>query len=879
MAGRDLTKTLRLVRDKLLDEGEDASLASVLDAMGVSLPLVVEEPAPVEVPPTWPLPSIDDSQDPLSERLDPIEPGPTRPMQGAFPSPATPAEQATTAAPQGRTTIPARLGRLETRGELGRGGMGVVLEARDPELRRVVAVKVIGNPRNVTSAHLSRFVAEAQITSQLSHPNIVPVHDLGYTDDGEIFFVMKKVEGRSLREVLYGLRKRTLDDAAEWTLRRLLVVFLQVCNAVAYAHDRGVLHRDLKPENIMLGPFGETLVMDWGVARVIGDTTEDPDGADVVERITLAPTMAGVAVGTPGYMSPEQANGDLPALDARSDIWSLGAILYEILTWRRAYTGDSLYALLWASSHGLPEDPRLRAPGKQIPDEIADVCLVALQPDPDARYSTATELADAVETFLEGSRRRETAAGYLANARRAWVVHQALTSERERLTGTEHALASEIPPWASLEEKTDLLDVRQRLAALGPERAKALGDVLAQCESAIGHDPGNIEARRFLADVFHHYFVDAQENDDHTWIGHYADRVRLYDDEGRYAASLIGRGTLSLDCDPPAQVVAYRVQREGLLWGFGEAIPLGRTPIDGVELDHGSWLLTLRAPGRQDTVYPVWLPRLGTWRTTAPVPLPTDAEVGAGFVYVPPGPTRVGGDPEAPEGWPESQEWVDGFFAAETHITFAEYVVFLNALPLDEAIARAPRREEGVKGGLSYLPIPEEAGTWHIPPVDMDGDPWTPDWPVFGVSWHDARAYCRWRGVAEGRGPDWYRLITELEWEKLARGVDGRFFPWGDAFDAALCKTRLSRPGAPQPEVGLTFRHDRSVYGAYDLSGSMRDWCGDETFGDARHRPVRGGSWRSSALPARSAYRFGYVADRVISSIGFRLARSADKTA
>ena len=854
MTSRDLTATLPLLRAQLMENGSDASLSSVLSAMGLTVPPVLEEePSSLSNIP--------------SARLEELpQPGPTRP----YPAPRTP----DTAAPAGpRVTMPSRLGRLEAGAELGRGGMGVVLEPRDPELRRVVAVKLVGNPRSISDAHLGRFVAEAQITSQLQHPNIIPVHDIGYTDDGEIYFVMKKVQGRSLREILRGLRKDALPDAAEWTLRRLLVVFVQICNAVAYAHDRGVLHRDLKPENVMLGPFGETLVMDWGVARVLRDDSEELVG-DVIERITLQPTLAGVAVGTPGYMSPEQANGDLPAQDARSDVWSLGAILYEILTWNRAYTGTSLYQLLWAASEGPPIDPRLRAPERGIPDAIARICTRALQPAPADRFQSAGALADAVEAFMEGSRRRQAASGYVRQARAAWSVHEALTHQLAALTIEEAALSVTVPPWGTLDEKADLLRARRRLAELAPERAEALGNVLAMCEYALGHDPQNPPARRFLADVFHSYFVESEETDS-IWSGHYAERVRLYDGEGRYATSLAGRGTLRVACDRPAHVYARRVLQVGLIWELAEVIDLGPTPLLDLPVDHGSWLLTLRAAGVQDTVYPVWLPRLGRWDGDE-VPLFTAEQIGDGFVYVPPGAARMGGDARCPEGWPAAQESVDGFFAAERHVTLGDYVQFLNTLSPDEARSRAPRREDGVKRGVTYLDVPAPGEPWAVLEVDEDGDPWSPDWPVFGISWHDALAYCRSRGLDEGRGAECYRLPTEREWEKLARGVDGRFHPWGDGFDPALCKMRLSRSGTTQPEAGGAFPHDVSVYGARDLAGTMREWCMDPDYnGDPSHRPVRGGSWRSSPMPCRGAYRFGFVSDRVYSTIGFRLVRSA----
>ena len=230
------------------------------------------------------------------------------------------------------TDAPTGLGRFHVRRELGHGGMGRVLEARDPELRRDVAIKLLINPSKVSTMDLARFVSEAQITAQLEHPNIVPVHDMGVTGDGEIFFVMKKIEGRSLRQVLRALARKHPDTVAEWTPHKLLSAFVQVCNAVAYAHDRGVLHRDLKPANIMLGAFGEVLVLDWGLAQLVGESRHfvtcaprkifDARG---MQSMQVTMTLDGELLGTPGYMSPEYVRGNLHDLDGRADLWSSGA--------------------------------------------------------------------------------------------------------------------------------------------------------------------------------------------------------------------------------------------------------------------------------------------------------------------------------------------------------------------------------------------------------------------------------------------------------------------------------------------------------------------------------------------------------------------------
>ena len=829
----DLSQAVPDTITLLEGRGEPASVTAVLNTLGVALP------------PT----------------LQPSSPG--GPRTAAGPDTASDPERCVS------------LGRFQLLGELGRGGMGRILEARDPEIRRNVAVKVIVDPTRVGEAQLARFVAEAQITGQLQHPNIVPVHEMGVTPQGDLFFVMKKVEGRSLRQVLAALRDGDESTTKEWSRTRLLHAFIQVCNAVAYAHDRGVLHRDLKPDNVMLGPFGEVLVMDWGVARLVGDTTEVL-ARESIERTTVARTMDGAAIGTPGFMSPEQGLGELHKLDGRSDVWSLGAVLYEVLTLQPAYTGPNVYAVMYAAVGGLPKDPRARAPERNVPEEIAQVCLQALAREREDRFATATELATAVEAFLAGSKRREAALRHVAEAEAAWARYGALATEREELEAREKALDEALEPWASLEEKAQVRATRRRLAAIAPDRVECFADVLAACEAAMSKDPENAEARGLLAAVHFARFEEAEVARDDDDLLYQERRLRLFDD-GRYAALLKGTGALTLRTDPPgAEVVCERYDTtQDLVWPLVERRVLGTTPLEQFPLEQGSYMLTLRSRGKRDTRYPVYIPRGRHWDSgETPVPLYTAADIGQGFVYVPPGPFVCGGDPEANDSMPRSEAWLEGFFLSVFPVTMQGYCDFLNAGDPEQAWARLPRQESGLKSsGGQYWDRPAPDEPYSVPRADRDGDRWDPNWAVMGVSWEDAMAYITWRTDQDARG--WF-LPSEQQWEKSARGADGRIFPWGDGFDHTLCKLRASRPGRAQPEVVGAFAADVSPYGARDLAGGMRDWCGDVTYGgDPTRRPVRGGSWNSYARNCRSAIRLGNEPWRVHTNYGFRLARAA----
>lgn len=418
------------------------------------------------------------------------------------------------------------IARYQMLASVGQGAMGEVLLARDQFLHRQVAYKQILSNQAVGRAVISRFVKEAQITSQLTHPNIIPIYHLEVSADGKVAYSMKLIRGQDLKQVLADTRQQYETQGhpdAEHSLDTLLEHFLKVCEAMHYSHRKGVIHRDLKPANIMIGPYGEVYVMDWGIARLIGapmlDEAQQANSHDLAELLREAPdpdqTRAGQILGTPRYMSPQQAAGRNDTLDGRSDLFALGLILFEIVTLKPAFTAREPMELLKQVLKA-QKQPCTHLFNTKIPDELRAIIDKATGRKPDDRYPDVAAFADDLRRFRRGEAVTARPDNLWQRSTRWMSLHQRTTimillSVFLLCAGAiglslwrEHRLLAE-----NILHEQELQALTSRLAQLGQQqdsrliRIEGLLDALADVTITALSGSLKPESRYYLHDRFH----------------------------------------------------------------------------------------------------------------------------------------------------------------------------------------------------------------------------------------------------------------------------------------------------------------------------------------------------------------------------------------
>ena len=749
--------------------------------------------------------------------------------------------------------------------ELGSGGGGRVLRAYDRALGRTVAMKAmhVDIPDPKVS---SRFLAEAQATAQLEHPNIVPVYDFGTLPSGELFYTMREVRRHSLRDALEGLRRGSPHYLNEYTTIGLVGILRQVSQAVHYAHVRGVVHRDLKPDNIMVGEYGEVLVMDWGLARIL----ERPARMNLAEK--AGAEESGHTLGTPAYMPPEQARGELDEVDEQSDVYGLGAILYEILALEPPFQGEGPVETMWAVIEDQLVPPSARSPDRPVPAALERTCIKAMQREKSERHANAREFAEELEAWIEGLQPRE-AARRVSAGRRASQLYEELTIRLENLEERAREVAASIDGWEPIADKRELWDIEDQREQAHVERSRAFGEAVSGFTQALAYQPENADARRGLLNLYWRRLEDARNQNDIAEAVYFEALVRQFDD-GRHTRLLDSPAGLELSTNPPGiSAVMKRLAEVDRRMRPVDERALGLTPLEVAELEQGSYLIELSRGGTTIS-RPVQFLRGRSEEVD--VVFPTDDAFSEDFLYIPGGRYLTGGDPDAFDARPQTSVHVDSFFCARFPVTFAEYLEWVNELWLtdeDHALIRAPqtRAEEGL-----LVRLDEETNRWVPDEILIEGplremypseEGHDFQIPVVGIRYVDALAYAEWRSERDGRE---YRLPTEHELEKAGRGVDGRFYPWGNRFDPTFCKMRFSRAEMAQLEPVGAFEADCSPYGVRDIAGGVQEWCrgADDSLPD---QAVIGGSWNQDQRAARLASRVTILAAARSGSIGMRL--------
>ncbi len=802
--------------------------------------------------------------------------------------------------------------RYEFQGEVDRGGMGAILKIHDRHLNRRLAMKVLLDrepPQDEFEeklAHqlLGRFLEEAQVTSQLDHPGVVPVHELGLDQNGKAFFTMRLIRGRTAGAVF----REVHDGGDDWTVTRALEVILKVCDTIAFAHSKGILHRDLKPENVMVGRFGEVYVMDWGLAKVLGqpdprDLRIQPEDASAISLVDSARgrdaheeagssvvSMDGQKLGTPSYMSPEQARSE--DLDPRTDVYSIGAMLYELLAGRAPYTTPGVrkyaYRILEDVADGPPK--RIEDIERDVPAELVAIVERAMERDREQRYGNVTALASDLRAYLDQRavqahrtgavvelklwvRRNKPLAASLAAAVLAIVVGMIAFGLKTREANaatleakTQAARSSQLAA-AEAAAKQEALNEKQRATKLRDD-ALARSDALwtiqelaefqrksSDLEFAYALERPGVEWWLETA----HRLVDGHPADKAAGTRRrpgLADHQRLLTEIRSFAAP-----PTSAELDPEGQQVGWSFNDREKRW-WNEQL----TGLEADLLELRDLLTLAERCATSPEAQTLWAEARTAIQSH---PSYDGLELGPQLFLLP-----LGADPDS--GLWEFAHLLTGEPAVrgtngKLDLTGETGLLFVllpgGRVPVEDGAAPGPLNEVDLAPFL-LSKYEMTRGQWSRMSTGWTGRFFggsSPLHPANSVSWDDCQACL-------GALPSWVGLPSEAQWEYGCRA--GRATPWWPGADKALLRGAANvdfNPSDSYCKLEAVGTLKANPFGLHDVHGNLCEWCQDPYESDLPPRPMdglryqlgatyrvyRGGSFTVAASLARSRYCHG----------------------